>query len=50
MNKELVCPWCGCKGHKRPFKQLVDTNVAREFGWYDVRCQSCDAVFKSYKR
>jgi uncharacterized Zn finger protein len=46
------CPHCGCKGKKVLHTRLLgtkNTETAKEFGWYDVRCGACGRPFRSYR-
>lgn len=48
MSTDIVCHYCGCKGHKTPHKRIMAVENAKECGWCDVACGSCGRPFKSY--
>lgn len=50
-EREIVCPYCGCKGKKTPHTLLPwikSSDEAAAMGWNDVECGSCHRAFRSY--
>lgn len=50
-EREIVCPYCGCKGKKTPHTLLPwikSSDEAAAMGWNDVECGSCHRAFRPY--
>jgi hypothetical protein len=48
---DIICPHCGCRGHKAPHKKLSwihSREEAEQFGWNDLACGSCGRAFQSF--
>jgi len=51
VDKIIECPYCGCKGHKKPhiiYREITDELI--EHGHFSHICGSCGRPFRGYKR
>lgn len=48
MSTDIVCPRCGCRGHKAPHKRIMPVETAMGCAWRDMICGSCGRTFRSY--